>query len=104
MRGLDHGERHHAERGQDVVLKRSPIDAGGMGVAVLRDVGAQVALSEVCDGGAGLGRGAGIGSLPPLMRSMTWAGAEPGLRGGELARGSRGVTRFGPPWPRLWTT
>ena len=52
---LDQAKRHHAEGRQDVVLQRAPVDAGGVCIAVLCDVGAQVALGEVGDGGAGLG-------------------------------------------------
>ena len=85
MRRLDHGERHHAERGQDVVLEGASVDAGGMGVAVLCDMGAQVARGEVCDGDAGLNDG-----LLALLDAVDDLGcAEPGLRGGELAVGAQ---------------
>ena len=87
--GLDHGERHHAERGQDVVLERAPVDAGGVGVAVDCDVGAQVAGCEVCDGGAGLG-GRRCGLLAPLDAVDDLGGALAGLGGGELAVGAEG--------------
>ena len=89
MGALDHGERHHAEGGEDVVLERAPVDAGGMGVAVLRDMGVQVALGEVGDGGAGLGRGR-YRLLAPLDAVDDLGCAEPGLRRGELAVGAEG--------------
>ena len=78
VRGLDHGERHHAERGQDVVLQRAPVDAGGMGVAVLGDMGTQVAGGEVGDGGAGFGRGCG-GLLAPFDAVDDLSGTKPAL-------------------------
>ena len=56
MGTLDQAKRHHAKRGQDVVLKGAPVDACGVRIAVLGDVGAHVALGEVGDGGAGLGQ------------------------------------------------
>ena len=84
MRGLDHGKRHHAQRRQDVVLERAPVDACGMFVAVLCDMGAEVAGCEVGHGGAGLCRRRG-GLLAPLDAVDDLGGAEPGLRGGELA-------------------
>ena len=88
---LDHAERHHAECREDVVLQRAPVDAGGVGVAVLGDVGGHVALREVGDGhGAGLGRGHG-GVLAPLDAVDDLGGAEPaGLRCGDLAVGAEG--------------
>ena len=87
---LDHAERHHAEGGEDVVLQRAPVDAGGVGVAVLCDVGGHVALCEVGDGhGAGLGRGHG-GVLAALDAVDDLGGAEPRLRCGDLAVGAEG--------------
>ena len=53
---LDQAKRHHSERRQDVVLQRAPVDACGVRIAVLCDVGAHVALGKVGDGGAGLGQ------------------------------------------------
>ena len=86
MGALDHGERHHGEGGEDVVLERSSVDAGGMGVAVLRDMGVQVALGEVGDGGAGLNEG----FLAPLDAVDDLGCAEAGLRRGERAVGAEG--------------
>ena len=86
---LDQAERHHAERGEDVVLQRAAVDAGGVGVAVLRHVGAHVALGEVGDGGAGAGREHG-GLLAPLDAVDDAGGAEPGLCRGDLAVGAEG--------------
>ena len=83
--GLDHDERHHAEGGQDVVLERAPVDAGGMSVAVDRDMGAQIALREVGYGGAGRGRRR---LLAPLDAVDDLGGAEAGLGRGELAVGA----------------
>ena len=100
MRRLDHGEGHHAERGQDVVLERASVDAGGMGVAVLRDVSAQVTGGEVSAGGAGLGRGRY--RLPAALDAVDDLGcAEPGLRGGELAVGTEGDALRPAPAPAL---
>ena len=85
---LDHAERHHAERGQDVVLQRAPVDAGGVRVAVLGDVGAHVALGEVGDGGgAGVGRRARF--LAPLDAVDDLGRALSGLCGGDLAVGAQ---------------
>ena len=66
------GQAASCRAGQDVVLQRAPVDACGVRIAVLCDVGAHVALGEVGDGGAGLGQ-EWPGSSPRLMRSMTWA-------------------------------
>ena len=69
--------------------KGASVDAGGMGVAVLRHVGAQVAGREVGYGGAGLGRRCG-GFLAPLDAVDGLGGAEPGLRRRKLAVGAEG--------------
>ena len=58
-----------------------------MGVAVLGDMGAQVAGCEVGDGGAGLGRRCG-GLLAPLDAVDGLGCAEPGLRRRKLAVGA----------------
>ena len=87
MRCLDHGKRHHAQRRQDVVLERAPVDACGMGVAVNCHVGAQVAGCEVAHRGAGLGRRCG-GLLAPLDAIDGLGGAEPGLCRRKLAVGA----------------
>ena len=90
VRALHHGERHRAQRGQDVVLERAPVDACGVGVAVLCDVGGHVALGEVSDGdGTGLGRGHG-GVLAALDTVDDLGRALPGLRCGDLAVGAQG--------------
>ena len=89
MGALDHGERHHAKRRQDVVLERAPVDAGGMRVAVLGHVGAHVALGEVGDGGAAPGRRHGR-LLAPLDAVDDLGRAEPRLRRGDLAVGAEG--------------
>ena len=79
-----------------MVLERAPVDAGGMGVAVLGHVGAQVAGREVGDGGAGLGRRC-CGLLAPLDAVDGLGGAEPGLRRRKLAVGAE----RDPPGPAL---
>ena len=89
MRGLDHGEGHHAERGQDVVLEGAAIDAGGVGIAVDRHVGAQVAGGEVGDGATGLGRGR-VRLLAPLDAVDDLGCAQACLSGGEFAVGAEG--------------
>ena len=87
---LDRAKRHHAEGGEDVVLQRAPVDAGGVGVAVLGDVGGHVALCEVGYGdGAGVRRGHG-GVFAALDAVDDLGGAEPGLRRGDLAVGAEG--------------
>ena len=87
MGALDHGKRHHAERRQDVVLQRAPVDAGGVRIAVLGDVGAHVALGEVGDGGAGLGQEC-CGFLAPLDAVDDLGCALACLGGGDLAVGA----------------
>ena len=100
---LDHAKRHHAERRQDVVLQRAPVDAGGMRIAVLCDVGrscsARRGRRRWCRSGAGVLPG----SSPRLMRSMTWAAR---LRAcvAVISPWVPSVTRRGPPPARLWTT
>ena len=84
---LDHAKRHHAERRQDVVLQRAPVDAGGMRIAVLCDVGAHVALGEVGDGGAGLGQERAR-FLAPLDAVDDLGRALARLCGGDLAVGA----------------
>ena len=86
---LDHAKRHHAERGQDVVLQRAPVDACGVRIAVLCDVGAHVALGEVGDGGAGLGQ-EGARFLAPLDAVDDLGCALACLCGGDLAVGAEG--------------
>ena len=74
--------------GQDVVLQRAPVDAGGVRIAVLGDVGAHVALGEVGDGGgAGVGRRRS-GFLAPLDAVDDLGRALSRLGGGDLAVGA----------------
>ena len=86
---LDQAKRHHAERRQDVVLERAPVDACGVRIAVLCDVGAHVALGEVGDGGAGLGQER-TRFLAPLDAVDDLGCALAGLGGGDLAVGAEG--------------
>ena len=89
MGTLDQAKRHHAEGGEDVVLKGAPVDACGVRIAVLCDVGAHVALGEVGDGGAGLGQEC-CGFLAPLDAVDDLGCALAGLCGGDLAVGAEG--------------
>ena len=82
-------ERHHAKRRQDVVLQRAPVDACGVRIAVLCDVGAHVALGEVGDGGAGLGQERAR-LLAPLDAVDDLGSTFAGLCGGDLAVGAEG--------------
>ena len=84
---LDQAKRHHAERRQDVVLQRAPVDACGVRIAVLCDVGAHVALGEVGDGGAGLGQERAR-FLAPLDAVDDLGCAFARLCGGDLAVGA----------------
>ena len=86
---LDQAKRHHAERRQDVVLQRAPVDACGVRIAVLCDVGAHVALGEVGDGGAGLGQERAR-LLAPLDAVDDLGCALACLGGGDLAVGAEG--------------
>ena len=73
-------KRHHAKRRQDMVLQRAPVDACGVRIAVLGDVGAHVALGEVGDGcAAGLGQErarflAPLDAVDDLGRALTGLG------------------------------
>ena len=84
---LDQAKRHHAKRRQDVVLQRAPVDACGVRIAVLCDVGAHVALGEVGDGGAGLGQERAR-FLAPLDAVDDLGCALACLGGGDLAVGA----------------
>ena len=86
MRPLHRADRHLAERGQDVVVERAPVDARGVGVAMRRDVDAHVPFGEIGHRGF-VRRG---GRIQPRLESFDDRG-RPLARpfGSELAVGAQ---------------